>query len=130
MLWCNKLLVNLRGHIKIRCIGLQLQAHRYVVVHIADTDAVCSHVCACSVGEFSFLGALILESVVSELASLHRLSEASDIYLAGTRYLRSLLLATSCRSGSRRSCDGAEIGPRLSSGYFRTLNPTGFKLLH
>jgi len=36
-------------------------------------------------GEFSFLGALILEAVITELATLHRLSTASDVYLAGTR---------------------------------------------
>ena len=36
-------------------------------------------------GEFSFLGALIVEAVVAELATLHGLSAASDVYLAGTR---------------------------------------------
>jgi len=38
-----------------------------------------------SVGEFSFLGSLILEAVVAELATLHGLSAASDVYLAGAR---------------------------------------------
>jgi len=42
-------------------------------------------VAAAAAGEFSFLGALILEAVVNELATMHGLSYASDIYLAGTR---------------------------------------------
>jgi len=53
---------------------------------------VCVCVCVCvrlvavrAAGEFSFLGALILEAVVTELATLHGLATASDVYLAGTR---------------------------------------------
>jgi len=46
----------------------------------------CLSMCAANAaGEFSFLGALILEAVVAELATLHGLSTASDVYLAGTR---------------------------------------------
>jgi len=45
----------------------------------------CVSVCVWHAGEFSFLGSLILEAVISELATLHGLSTASDIYLAGSR---------------------------------------------
>jgi len=46
---------------------------------------VCVCACVWHEGEFSFLGSLILEAVVSELATVHGLSTASDIYLAGSR---------------------------------------------
>jgi len=57
-------------------------------------------VCRCllAAGEFSFVGALIIEAVVTELATLHELSTASDIYLAGTR----CICSTPYRSPSRR----------------------------
>ena len=70
-----------------------------------------------SAGVFSFLGALILEAVVTELATLHRLSTASDVYLAGTRcvllssqllvilYIRVVDLSAKCRFIPRVSAE-------------------------
>jgi len=44
--------------------------------------------CMCiDVGEFSFMGSLIIEEVIKDLVELHGLSTASTLFLAGSRFV-------------------------------------------
>ena len=40
----------------------------------------------CCIGDFSFMGSLIIEEVIKDLVTFHGLSTASTLFLAGSRY--------------------------------------------
>lgn len=42
-------------------------------------------VCSLFAGEYSFLGAAILNEVMTDLVALHSLGAATDLFLAGSR---------------------------------------------
>ena len=76
--------------------------------------------------EFSYLGALILEAVVTELATLHGLSTASDVYLAGTRCVCVCVLCASSFSLELLANRAVVVKPR-NTGLFRRSNEYIFR---
>jgi len=52
----------------------------------------------CCIGDFSFMGSLIIEEVIKDLVTFHGLSTASTLFLAGSRY--HVIFTTSASQGT------------------------------